>query len=56
MNADEFRGYVLSFIFYSYLANFQKEALKYSLSDLVEALSKNNIRVSTSKVSEVLKN
>jgi len=35
---------------------YETEELKYSLGDLVEALSKNNIRVSTSKVSEVLKN
>jgi len=34
---------------------FEKEELKYSLGDLVALLSKNNIRVSTSKVSEVLK-
>jgi len=38
--------------FYKY----EKDELKYSLSDLVEVLSKNNIRVSTSKISEVLKN
>ncbi|SNR39236.1 hypothetical protein SAMN06265371_102238 [Lutibacter agarilyticus] len=31
------------------------DELKYSLSDLVEILSKNNVRASTSKVSEVLK-
>ena len=35
---------------------YEREELKYSLSDLVELLSKNNIRVSSSKVSEVLKN
>jgi len=35
---------------------FEREELKYSLSDLVELLSKNNIRASSSKVSEVLKN
>lgn len=34
---------------------FEKEELKYSLGDLVALLSRNNIRVSTSKVSEVLK-
>lgn len=34
---------------------FEKDELKYSLGDLVEMLSKNNIRVSTSKVSEILK-
>ena len=34
---------------------FEVEELKYSLSDLVERLSKNNIRVSSSKVSEILK-
>lgn len=34
---------------------YEKEELKYSLSDLVELLTKNNVRVSTSKVSEVLK-
>jgi hypothetical protein len=32
------------------------EILKYSLSDLVELLNKNNVRVSSSKVSELLKN
>ena len=35
---------------------FEVDEIKYSLSDLVEILSKNNVRVSTSKVSEVLKN
>jgi len=35
---------------------YEREELKYSLSDLVEVLSKNNVRVSTSKISEVLKN
>lgn len=35
---------------------FDVDELKYSLSDLVEILSKNNVRVSTSKVSEVLNN
>lgn len=35
---------------------YEVEELKYSLSDLVEILSKNNVRVSTSKVSEVLRN
>jgi hypothetical protein len=35
---------------------FEVEELKYSLSDLVEMLTKNNIRVSTSKISELLKN
>lgn len=35
---------------------YEVDELKYSLSDLVEILSKNNIRVSTSKISEVLKN
>jgi len=35
---------------------YEVEELKYSLGDLVEILSKNNVRVSTSKVSEVLKN
>jgi len=35
---------------------YEVDELKYSLGDLVEILSKNNVRVSTSKVSEVLKN
>jgi hypothetical protein len=35
---------------------FEVDEIKYSLSDLVETLSKNNVRVSTSKVSDVLKN
>lgn len=34
---------------------YEKEELKYSLGDLVEVLSKNNVRVSTSKVGEVLR-
>ena len=34
---------------------YEQNELKYSLSDLVEILSKNNVRVSTSKISEVLK-
>ncbi|MCM4162988.1 MULTISPECIES: primase-helicase family protein [unclassified Arenibacter] len=34
---------------------FEAEVLKYSLSDLVEKLSKNNIKVSSTKVSEVLR-
>jgi len=34
---------------------FEKEELKYSLSDLVDKLLKSNIRISTFKVSEVLK-
>ncbi len=34
---------------------FEVDELKYSLGDLVEQLSKNNIRVSTFKISEVLK-
>ncbi|WP_053969824.1 primase-helicase family protein [Mangrovimonas sp. ST2L15] len=34
---------------------FEQDEMKYSLSDLVEKLTKNNIRVSTSKVSEVVK-
>jgi len=35
---------------------YEVDELKYSLNDLVEILSKNNVRVSTSKVSGVLKN
>ncbi|WP_139958218.1 primase-helicase family protein [Flavicella sediminum] len=35
---------------------FEVDELKFSLSDLVDMLSKNNIRVSTSKISEFLKN
>ena len=35
---------------------YEVDELKFSLRDMVENLSKNNIRVSTSKVSEVLKN
>ncbi|MBL4745874.1 MAG: hypothetical protein JKY08_05860 [Flavobacteriaceae bacterium] len=35
---------------------YEVNELKYSLNDMVEVLSKNNIRVSTSKVSKVFKN
>ncbi|UMB52962.1 DUF5906 domain-containing protein [Lutibacter sp. A64] len=35
---------------------FEVDELKYSLGDLLEILSKSNIRASTSKISEVLKN